>query len=496
MNDTNQLGHFISLPRKTSYKSLLNRQLSGDRLKNHISYDDHGFAVLQTGGQTVRLIDLCKNTETPIKITNCLGIKEASDCWKQLLNQVKSQTGYRGQLINYYATKANLSADVARTLIDQGWHLETSSNQDLVNMLALHNQGCLKPDRTNVICNGVKYLFDKKTYQPSSMYRYAQNIESLLQLGYEIVPLLDYGEDDYFAETYKNRDVGLRMKCGKATSNQKLTTVVSRFGYDLETLFKAAAKVSKENRLTMLHTMISAAEKIDPLKFAQYITFVSESYFRLKKLYPTLSLLNIGGSIPALTTDYDHQIFLSTLMTGLMRKAAEFDQEVPDIIFELGSLPTKDSGILITEVLQIRRNNIDHNQQTETWAMVNANLMAAIIDSTLTQQQFSVIAINNANYPAQLVRLGDLTCDSDGRYPTKMMDPLKIALPDTQEKTYIAILGVGAYQDTLAGIGGVQHCGLDQPRQVILQANDQNELMIKTRTVDDQENGLRILGYQ
>ena len=94
--------------------------------------------------------------------------------------------------------------------------------------------------------------------------------------------------------------------------------------------------------------------------------------------------------------------------------------------------------------------------------------MAAIPDMLLIgKTDFPVLAVNNANAPAKAIRLGDLTCDSDGRFPPKDSEPNKVLIPDAPN-TQIIICNVGAYQEVLAGIRGAHHCGLLEATEAII----------------------------
>jgi len=61
---------------------------------------------------------------------------------------------------------------------------------------------------------------------------------------------------------------------------------------------------------------------------------------------------------------------------------------------------------------------------------------------------------------------------------------------------YIGFFNTGAYQDSIGGFGGLQHCLIPQPKYVILNRNEKGELIseifAEQQTADSFMN---LLGY-
>jgi arginine decarboxylase len=64
------------------------------------------------------------------------------------------------------------------------------------------------------------------------------------------------------------------------------------------------------------------------------------------------------------------------------------------------------------------------------------------------------------------------------------------------EPLYIGFFHTGAYQDTLGGVGGLQHCLIPAPKHVLIDKDAKGK--IKTRLFRDEQTSssmLKILGY-
>ena len=73
--------------------------------------------------------------------------------------------------------------------------------------------------------------------------------------------------------------------------------------------------------------------------------------------------------------------------------------------------------------------------------------------------------------------LGGLTCDSMDFYNSEVHNN-KLFMPmlDKNEPLHIGFFNTGAYQDALSGHGGIKHCLIPSPKQIILDLDDNNNL--------------------
>ena len=64
---------------------------------------------------------------------------------------------------------------------------------------------------------------------------------------------------------------------------------------------------------------------------------------------------------------------------------------------------------------------------------------------------------------------------------------------DNEQELYVAIFSVGAYQESISGVGGVHHCMIPEGEEVIISKEGKHEL--KVNGVQTKEEMLDILGY-
>ena len=95
------------------------------------------------------------------------------------------------------------------------------------------------------------------------------------------------------------------------------------------------------------------------------------------------------------------------------------------------------------------------------------------------------------------VLLGGLTCDSDDYYNSEQHSNaiyLPRYLPEKDQ--YVGFFNTVAYQDTVGGFGGIQHCLIPKPKYVIIEKDEEGNL--KEWVFKEQQNSdemLKILGY-
>jgi arginine decarboxylase len=78
------------------------------------------------------------------------------------------------------------------------------------------------------------------------------------------------------------------------------------------------------------------------------------------------------------------------------------------------------------------------------------------------------------------VHLGGLTCDSQDFYNAEAHSNA-VFLPKIVEKEeqYIGFFNTGAYQESLSGFGGLQHCLIPAPKHVIIDLDENGEYIYK-----------------
>ncbi len=105
--------------------------------------------------------------------------------------------------------------------------------------------------------------------------------------------------------------------------------------------------------------------------------------------------------------------------------------------------------------------------------------------------------INHWDREYERVLLGGITCDSDDYYNSEVHSNA-IYLPkyNSLDPLYIGFFHTGAYQDSIGGFGGIQHCLTPSPKQIIIQRDEDGEITTKLFSKEQSyKSMLKILGY-
>lgn len=165
---------------------------------------------------------------------------------------------------------------------------------------------------------------------------------------------------------------------------------------------------------------------------------------------------------------------------------------VPHIFTEFGSFTVGESGGAIYEVLYQKQQN-----DREKWNMINSSFITTLPDTWAINKRFIMLAVNRWNDEYERVLLGGLTCDSDDYYNSEQHTNA-IYLPKFKKDKplYIGFFNTGAYQESIGGFGGLQHCLVPSPKHVLIdkdkEGNLHSELFVEQQT---SKQLLSILGY-
>lgn len=501
-----------------TYRERVRAEWGHLRLWDYLRYDDQGDLWINQ----LRVIDAVRAYGTPLEIADSTIVERRCREWRKLAEGIAQEVGYEGRLNYLYAAKANMASEITHAAYRSGWQAETSAGQDLRHLEWLHGQGLLPPD-FRVVCNGFKLpegrlvapmveapgLTDAALLPPEPARHlrrnapYAETILHLARQGWRITPVLDAGElESFVGADLPRMEVGLRLKFGKVHSLWELEGHISRFGQDLEALRQTAAQIAASPNLsfTMLHAMTGAAETIPVESLVDSLLLAGRVWADLRQDHPTLRELNMGGGIPPLGEPYDHAAFLRRLLSGLKAIAEAEGVPQPELTFEFGSFVAAEAGFHVFKVIQRKANHRDpdHSEPDVPWAIIDGGLMAAIPDMLLIHHPFRFLAVTGANGPAGPLILGDITCDSDGRYPPDDFpagSEVWLPLAADGDEAYVLIHGVGAYQEILAGVRGAHHCGLLEAVELIIERGADGKLRGRLDPRQTPVEAARILGY-
>jgi arginine decarboxylase len=164
----------------------------------------------------------------------------------------------------------------------------------------------------------------------------------------------------------------------------------------------------------------------------------------------------------------------------------------PDIFTEFGSFTVGESGAVLYSIIDQKRQN-----DREIWNMIDSSFMTTLPDTWAAHQRFILLAINNWDKEYERVFLGGLTCDSQDYYNSEAHANAiflpKIANGDVQ---YIGLFHTGAYQESIGGYGGIQHCLIPAPKHIIIDVDEEGEYTTKLFGKEQSyKSMIKILGY-
>jgi len=166
----------------------------------------------------------------------------------------------------------------------------------------------------------------------------------------------------------------------------------------------------------------------------------------------------------------------------------------PDIYTEFGRYTVGESGSIIYKVLEQKRQN-----DTEIWYIIDNSLMNTIPDAWSINQKFILLPVNKWNHEYQRVNIGGISCDHSDYYNSEDLNQ-EVLLPkynkNDKEALYLGFFYTGAYQDAISGYGGIKHCLIPSPKQVIIDKDEKgNFIDYVYRDEQSAKDMFKILGY-
>ncbi len=441
--------------------------------------------------QDLDLLKLSKEFGSPLEIGFTPLVSRQVHNMQGYFASAFRRKGYRSKFTYAYASKAAQYEDLIRTALAAGAHYETSSPMDL-QMARLHWKAGNLPSDRMILTNGFKTA------------AYVQNIMQMRREGFKnIIPIIESaGEVAPFANSPFDFEVGLRLQVDRSILPYgDFSRVTSRFGVPRADIPAVAAKIAATPnlKLVMFHAMIDT-QCVDRENWVQALLLSFRVYCELKPLYPSLRAFNFGGGMPvpySLDFDFDYQAFADELTGGIMELCAEYGIEHPEIIGEFGRYTAAAYGFDFYKVVVAKPS---HNPDV-AWYVIDGSLMSSLPDTWALKQQFIVLPLNGYDKPFKKAWISGLTCDSDDVYRSGEPDET-VMLPDVDyfedgEELVIGVFMTGAYQDMLSGIGGVHHCLLPEPGELVIEAAPNGRGYTYTRSVPSQslDTIASLLGY-
>ncbi|MGB0881790.1 MAG: arginine decarboxylase [Vicingaceae bacterium] len=432
----------------------------------------------------IDLMELINTYGTPLKFTYLPKISANIQKTKNWFQNVFSKEDYAGKYYYCYCTKSSHFKHVLDEALKNDIHIETSSALDIDIVNKLKEEGKITND-TYVLCNGFKR--DK----------YIDNISELINSGHEnCVPIIDnYEEIHLLQEQIKtNYKIGVRIA---SEEEPKFEFYTSRLGIGYKNIvnfYKKEIERLENVDLKLLHFFINTGIK-DTAYYWNELHKCLSVYIALKKVCPSLDSLNIGGGFPiknSLAFEYDYEYMIQEIVSQIKIACDEAGVDVPDIFTEFGSFTVGESGGAVYEILYQKQQN-----DREKWNMIDSSFITTLPDSWAINKRFIMLPINNWDKEYERVLLGGLTCDSDDYYNSEQhINAIYLPKYQKTKPLYIGFFNTGAYQESLGGYGGLQHCLIPNPQHILIDYDGEGK--IKTTQYRKQQmvtDFFEILGY-
>lgn len=467
----------MSLPVKNKYIDLINQTFYFPR---------HGFEVKNNNlfFHGVDLMELIKEFGTPLKFTYLPKIGSQITKARNYFNQAIDRYDYKAGYTYCYCTKSSHFSFILEEVLKHGADLETSSAFDLDLIRTLHIQGKIHTGQT-IICNGYK------------TEQYFKNIVELHEIGFEnLTCVLDSAAELDQLDQYVKKPLSLGIRI--ATEEEPgFLVYTSRLGIShklINQLYTSKIKDNPNYQLKMLHFFVNSGIK-DTTYYWSELTRLVNVYCDLKEICPELDSLDIGGGMPIYTSlgiEHDYSYMIDQIVYYIKTICDSRNVEVPRIITEFGSFTVGESGGALYSIIGQKQQN-----DKELWYMIDSSFITTLPDTWGIGQKFILLAINNWDKEFQRINMGGLTCDSQDFYNSDTHTN-QVFLPKLEdEPLYMGFFHTGAYQESLGGFGGIQHCLIPAPKHVIIDKTPDGKHTYKLFFPEQSaESMMKILGYK
>ncbi|MGY0391648.1 arginine decarboxylase [Bizionia sp. KMM 8389] len=432
----------------------------------------------------VNLMELVEQYGTPLKFTYLPQISNNIQRAQKWFAKAIKNNDYKGSYNYCYCTKSSHFKHVLDEALSNNIHIETSSAFDIDIVENLKAEGKITND-TYVISNGFKRA------------QYVTNIARLINNGQKnCIPIIDnYEEIDLLSkEVNDTYNIGIRIA---SEEEPKFEFYTSRLGIGYKNIvpfYKNQIQNNNKVKLKMLHFFINTGIR-DNAYYWNELAKCLKVYTSLKKICPSLDSLNIGGGFPiknSLAFEFDYEYMIDEIINQIKLACNDEGVDVPHIFTEFGSFTVGESGGAIYEVLYQKQQN-----DREKWNMINSSFITTLPDTWAINKRFVMLPINRWHDTYERVLLGGLTCDSDDYYNSEQhMNAIYLPKYNKDKPLYIGFFNTGAYQESIGGFGGLQHCLIPAPKHILISKDSNGNTVTKLFSEQQKsEDLLNILGY-
>jgi arginine decarboxylase len=444
------------------------------------------FEVNSVGHLFFHGIDLTNLAEvhgTPLKLTYLPVIGDQISKVVTWFNKGMNKVHYKANYHFCYCTKSNHFKHTLEEVLKNGAHIETSSGFDIDLIQKLHQSG----------------HFDKQNYVISNGYKLDDYILKIIQLtdqGFEnVIPVMDNAKELERFQKFTNKDLKIGIRIA-SEEEPKFPFYTSRLGIgyqDIVPFYNEKIKGNKQVQLKMLHFFINTGIEDDAYYWNELHKCL-KVYCELKKVNKDLTALNIGGGFPiknSLSHEYDYEYMVHEIVYQIKTVCESHGVPEPDIFTEFGSFTVGEAGANIYQVKQQKSQN-----DREKWNMIDSSFMTTLPDTWALNKKFIMLATNRWHDTYERILLGGITCDSDDYYNSEQhSNAIFLPVFEEHKPLYFGFFNTAAYQDSLSGFGGLQHCLTPSPKHLVVDKID-GELKVDIfKEGQSAEEMLTILGF-
>jgi arginine decarboxylase len=450
-----------------------------------VGFPQEGFSVVddELFFHDIPLMEVIETYGTPLRFTYMPLISKKIKQAKKLFNDAMKKKGYGGTYTYCYCTKSSHFRHVVEEGLKNDIHLETSSAFDMPIIEYLEKKGHLDKDVT-VICNGYK------------TEEYKEYMTDLIHDGFKnIIPVLDNKEElNYYQnELEVNCNLGIRVATEERPDFEFYTSRLGIRSDEILDFYKAKLKRNKKFKVVMLHFFVDSGIRDTPHYWTELEKAV-HTYCKFAKVNPHLTTIDIGGGMPfknSLAFDFDYTYMVEEIIGRIKDICDEQNVKHPNIITEFGSFTVAESSGILFKVLGRKQQN-----DREKWLMIDGSLITMLPDAWAINQRYILLPINNWDEEYEKVSVGGITCDTMDYYNNEA-HVNAVYMPKTRKAQYIGFFHTGAYQESLSGLGGIHHCLIPTPKQLLISRNPDGTFWYDV--LHEEQNSkqvLKLLGYK
>lgn len=456
-----------------------------DLIEQTFYFPRHGFNVEndELTFHDIPLMEVIKEYGTPLKISYLPKISSQIQKAQNWFREAIEKHSYEGTYKYCYCTKSSHFSFVMEEALKNDIHLETSSAFDINIIRKLKEKGSFDSSRY-IVCNGYK------------TEEYVKNMQEMIREGQQnLIAVLDNPDEILH---YKKSDLSMNLGIRIATEEEpNYAFYTSRLGMSSKRvmeLYKSEIQNDDRYKLKMMHFFINTGIRDTTYYWSELVRLINV-YCDLKEVCDDLDSIDIGGGMPIYTSlgvEHDYAYMIDQIVYYIKTICDDRGVKVPNILTEFGSFTVAESGAIFYGILGKKQQN-----DAELWYMIDSSFITTLPDTWGIGQKFIMLAINQWNKPFQRINLGGVTCDGQDFYNSDTHTN-QVFLPrlSENEELYMGFFHTGAYQESIGGYGGIQHCLIPAPKHLLINKNEKGELTYELFAQEQKaEQMMKILGY-